>query len=110
MSEIGLAELTRKIAKVSDTYAQRCNIKRDDDWYLIKIGEELGELNAEYLRITQRGRLDESRSMDDVREAMEDELADVFAQLLLFARHHDIQIEDALARKWFRYLPQDEQA
>lgn len=108
MTDVTLADLIQKVSQVSDTYAQRCNIRRDDDWYLIKIGEELGELNAEYLRLTQRGRMDGSQGVDDVRMAMADELADVFAQLLLFAQHNNIEIEDALTRKWFKYLPKDQ--
>ncbi|WP_424982894.1 phosphoribosyl-ATP pyrophosphohydrolase [Maritalea sp. S77] len=108
MSEHTLKQLAEKIAKVSDTYAQRCNIARDDDWYLLKIGEELGELNAEYLRMTNRGRFDATRTPENVREALEDEVADVCAQLLLFAQHNGIDVERALVRKWFKYLPQEE--
>lgn len=108
MSGKSLAELTKKVAEVSDTYAQRCSIERDDDWYLIKIGEELGELNAEYLRMTNEGRFDATRTRDKVQTALSDELAVVFAQILLFAQHNQIDIEAALARKWFKYLPQEE--
>ncbi len=86
---------------------QRCNIQRDDDWYLIKIGEEFGELNAEFLRMTNRGRFDEARTPDTVKQALSDEVADVFAHLLLFAQHNGIDIEAALEQKWFKYLPQD---
>lgn len=108
MSEKSLAELTQKIVRVSDTYAQRCDIARDDDWYLIKIGEELGELNAAYLRMTNRGRFDAARTPDKVQTALSDEVADVFAQIVLFAQHNKIDIEAALAQKWFKYLPQEE--
>ncbi len=52
-----LAALTPLVAEVSDTYAGRNAIARDDDWYLLKLQEELGELAAEYLKMTSRGRL-----------------------------------------------------
>src|SRR5690606_3808349 len=51
-----LGELTALVAEVADTYASRNAIARDDDWYLLKIQEELGELVAEYLKTTARGR------------------------------------------------------
>ena len=98
-----LAELQTMVAEVSDTYASRNDIRRDDDWYILKIQEELGELTAEYLKSTARGRLKGADSTT-VRQALEDETADVLAMLLLFARHNGIDIEAALERKWFQYL------
>lgn len=98
-----LEELTALVAEVSDTYASRNDIARDDDWYLLKVQEELGELVAEYLRTTARGR---HKGDDDatIRVKLEDESADVLAMLLLFARNNDIDLDAALERKWFQYL------
>ncbi len=98
-----LAELLPLVAEVSDTYASRNGITRDDDWYILKIQEELGELTAEYLKATARGRLKGADSTI-IRQALEDETADVLATLMLFARHNGIDIEAALERKWFQYL------
>lgn len=98
-----LGDLSGLVAKVSDTYASRNDIARDDDWYLLKLQEELGELTAEYLRTTSRGRL-KGADEASVRQALEDETADVLAMLLLFARNNRIDLDAALERKWFRYL------
>ena len=98
-----LAELIPLVAEVSDTYASRNDIARDDDWYLLKLQEELGELTAEYLRASGRGRL-KGADAPTIRTALEDEAADVLAMLLLFARNNGIDIEAALGRKWFQYL------
>lgn len=100
-----LSELSERVAAVSDIYAARCDIRRDDDWYLLKLQEELGELTAEALRASGRARR-RDESPEEQRMALEAEAADLFAQLLLFCRHHDIDISAALERKWFRYLPQ----
>ncbi|MBB4051591.1 NTP pyrophosphatase (non-canonical NTP hydrolase) [Devosia subaequoris] len=98
-----LAELSALVSEVSDIYASRNDISRDDDWYLLKMQEELGELVAEYLRGTGRGRMKGADAVA-VREALEDEAADVLAMLLLFARNSDIDLDAALERKWFKYL------
>ena len=98
-----LAALTPLVAEVSDTYASRNAVARDDDWYLLKLQEELGELAAEYLKMTGRGRL-KGGDTATIRVALEDEAADVLAMLLLFARNNDIDLEAALERKWFQYL------
>jgi NTP pyrophosphatase (non-canonical NTP hydrolase) len=98
-----LAQLLPLLAEVSDTYASRNAIARDDDWYMLKLQEELGELTAEYLKSSGRGRL-KGADADAVRSALEDETADVLAMLLLFARHNEIDLDAALERKWFCYL------
>ena len=98
-----IEELTEKLARVSDTYAVKCDIKRDADWYALKLAEEVGELVAEHLRGSGRGR---RKDMSDgqIAEALADETADVFAMTLLFARQNGIDLVAALERKWFRYL------
>jgi NTP pyrophosphatase (non-canonical NTP hydrolase) len=98
-----LVELTDRVEQVSDIYAQRCDIRRDADWYALKLQEEAGELVAEYLRGTGRGRVGD-RDKASIRQALEDEAADLLAQLLLFCRANAIDVEAALQRKWFRYL------
>lgn len=102
-----LAELSDRVERVSAIYAERCEINRDADWYALKLQEEAGELIAEYLRGSGRGRVGE-RSPEVIRTALEDETADLMAQLLLFCRKNGIDVEQALARKWFTYLPENE--
>lgn len=102
-----IEDLSDRVEQVSAIYAQRCGINRDADWYALKLQEESGELVAEYLRGTGRGRVGD-RSADDIRTALEDEAADLLAQLLLFCRKHDIDVEQALERKWFKYLPENQ--
>jgi NTP pyrophosphatase (non-canonical NTP hydrolase) len=98
-----LSELSDRAERVSQVYAERCDINRDADWFVLKLQEEAGELVAEYLRGSGRGRVGE-RSPEAIRQALENETADLFAQLLLFARHNDIDLEAALQRKWFAWL------
>lgn len=98
-----LDELSEDVEAVSSRYARVCDIRRDEDWYLLKLQEELGELTAEALRLSGRGRR-EGLGDDEIRENLADEAADVLGGILLFARHHGIDLEAALERKWFRYL------
>ncbi|KQW81195.1 hypothetical protein ASC89_05040 [Devosia sp. Root413D1] len=98
-----ITELTERVEQVSAIYAERCDIRRDADWYALKLQEEAGELVAEHLRSTGRGRAGE-RSAAAIRTALEDEAADLLAQVLLFCRHNQIDVEAALERKWFAHL------
>jgi NTP pyrophosphatase (non-canonical NTP hydrolase) len=99
----GLAELSARVEEVSQLYAARCDIRRDDDWFALKLQEEAGELVAEYLRGSGRGRVGD-RNPEQIELALANEAADLFAQLLLFCRHNGIDIEAALERKWFSHL------
>jgi NTP pyrophosphatase (non-canonical NTP hydrolase) len=96
-----LEEMAADVQRVSDIYAARYNVRRDDDWHALKLQEELGELIAEFLRATGRGR---EKPCAETHSAMADEAADLFAHLLLFCAQNKIDLEAALARKWFRYL------
>lgn len=101
-----ICELADKAQRVSDIYAERCDIRRDDDWFVLKLQEEAGELVAECLRLTGRGRV-EGHTQPEMRTALEDEAADVLAMLLLSCRHNGIDLEAALGRKWFCHLDQE---
>jgi NTP pyrophosphatase (non-canonical NTP hydrolase) len=100
---MNLNEISEQLGKVSDIYAEKFGIRRDDDWFVLKIQEELGELTAAYLKLTQRARVG-SNSRADLDTNLQDEIADVVAMTLLFARHRNIDVEQALKDKWFRYL------
>ena len=99
-----LSELTDKVALVSDIYAENCDIKRDQDWYLLKIQEELGELTADYLRLSGRGRM-KDKPVAEVKESLAAEAGDLLAHILLFARKMEIDLSAELQRKWFKHLP-----
>ncbi len=98
-----LEKLTEKIETVSSRYASQVGIARDRDWFVFKLQEELGEMTQKYLMLTGRGRK-KGMTDDEIRTGLEDEVADVFGQLLLLAKHFDIDLEKALDRKWFAYL------
>ncbi|MFD1944976.1 MazG nucleotide pyrophosphohydrolase domain-containing protein [Paradevosia shaoguanensis] len=98
-----LEELAEKVGRVSDIYATRNDIARDDDWYALKLQEEVGELVSAYLRLTGRGRA-KGEGREAIAASLADEAADVLAQLLLFAAHNGIDLAAALDRKWFSYL------
>lgn len=98
-----LDDLADRIARVSDIYAARTGVRRDDDWFALKLMEEAGELAAEHLRLSGR-KAGNGRAAAELIEARADEAADLFAMLVLYCRHNGIDIEAALERKWFKHL------
>jgi NTP pyrophosphatase (non-canonical NTP hydrolase) len=96
-----IKEIEQKITQVSDIYADRFNIKRDQNWYFYKLIEEVGEMTKAYNDYCGRGR---NPTTQEMQQHFKDELADVFAHLILFTKAHDIDIETAIMEKWFKWL------
>lgn len=93
-----LAKLSSDVVRISEIYASEHSISRDRDWALLKLQEELGELTAEHLRLTGRGRGTPDRT------ALGNEAADVLGMLLVYCDQAGIDIEAAMQRKWLKWL------
>ncbi len=98
-----LKEITIKIEKISAIYASKFSIQRDDDWYILKLQEELGELTQRYLMMKGKARK-KDLSDDQIMAAFEGEVADVFCQVILLAKHNKIDLPDAVEKKWLKWL------
>lgn len=79
------------------------DVKMDRDYVPFKITEEWGELVQSYLMHSDRGR-QKGKSKEEIKKHMEEEFADVFAYLLIFAEQEGIDLEEAIKNKWFAYL------
>jgi NTP pyrophosphatase (non-canonical NTP hydrolase) len=95
---VSLKALEERVAEVSDLYAAEFGIRRDDDWFLLKLQEELGELTQAHLKLTGRAR----GPGDETARA--DEAADVLCMLLLYCRRHGVDLDQAVQRKWLAWL------
>lgn len=91
--------LTDKVEKVSLLYAGKFGIKRDDDWFILKLQEELGELIQSYLMMVGQARKKEKSEKEIVND-FNKEVADVFSHVLLLAKHHKIDLEKEVEEKW----------
>lgn len=100
-----IAALGDEVEAVSAFYAERHDITRTDDWFMLKLGEEVGELTQAYLARSGQAR-DKGRSEEQLEEDFRAELADVLAQVLLIARRFDIDLEEEVARKWLVWKPE----
>lgn len=101
---MNLGEITGKLQRVNNAYYKEFNIPpAENDWFLLKLQEELGELAQAYLNATGRNRR-APESEEQGKRALAQELADVISYLLLFAGRIDIDVEKAIQKKWFTYL------
>ncbi|MCC2032656.1 pyrophosphatase [Microbacterium allomyrinae] len=100
-----IAELQAEVESVSTVYAERHDITRSDDWFILKLGEEVGELTQAYLARSGQAR-DKGRSEPQLEEDFRAELSDVLAQVLLVAHRFSIDLESEVARKWLVWKPE----
>jgi NTP pyrophosphatase (non-canonical NTP hydrolase) len=101
-SEVEIEELSERIAKISARYGENLGIERDGDWFLLKLQEEMGELTQAYLQVTGRARA-KGQTPEQLRDTFQLEFADVFCQLLLLARHFDVDVPHEVERKWLSH-------
>ena len=94
-----LLKLADRFEQASRNYAASNGIERDEDWFVLKMQEELGELTQIWMKLTARGR---RRGLDDtaLREELANETADLLGHILLFARRNEVDLTAAIARKW----------
>ena len=90
------------VESVSRTYAAKFDLNRTDEWFMLKLQEEVGELTQAFVDLNGMGR-DRGLSDDDKREAFANECADVLAHLLLLARSQGIDLPAAIEAKWLRW-------
>lgn len=91
--------LTDEVEKVSLLYTNKFAIKRDSDWFILKLQEELGELIQSYLMMIGQARKKE-KSREELLHDFHKEVADVFSHVLLLAKHYKIDLEKEVEEKW----------
>ncbi|AKU18118.1 MazG nucleotide pyrophosphohydrolase domain-containing protein [Luteipulveratus mongoliensis] len=94
-----IRELTAQVEQISQTYASRFDITRDDNWQILKLHEEVGELTQAHLMRQGQAR-QKGLTPEAIDAAFREEVADVLSQVLLLAHHHRIDVEQAIADKW----------
>jgi NTP pyrophosphatase (non-canonical NTP hydrolase) len=100
-----LTELQKRFDKASLSYCDLHGLERDRDWVMLKLLEEVGELTQVWNTMTGRGR-DKGLSDADLKLALASEVADALGMLFVFAHQHDLDLPDAILRKW-RFDPQE---
>ncbi len=95
-----IKELQDKIFKVSLKNSKRDNIKVDDDYLVLKLTEELGEFVQSYIVHKKRCRPEKYLSVQKSKKELAKELSDVLGLVFVIAKTLNIDIEEALVKKW----------
>jgi NTP pyrophosphatase (non-canonical NTP hydrolase) len=96
---VDLDELCDRVERVAQGYSRRFGVEQDDDWHILKLTEEVGELTQAYLMRVGKAR-DKGLSDAEIEANFAGEVADVIGQALLIARRFGVDVVPALERKW----------
>jgi NTP pyrophosphatase (non-canonical NTP hydrolase) len=97
-----ITSLTKDVEFVSKKYAKKYGIRRDSQWFILKLQEEMGELIQSYLMMKGKGRT-KGKTEEQLRNDFHKELADVFCHVLLVAHSQKANLEKEVEKKWLKY-------
>jgi len=95
-----IKQLQKKASKVFLDNLKRDSIKVSDDYLLLKFTEEFGEFTQSYLVYKKRCRPAKYLSLQISKKELSKELSDVLGMVLTIAESLNIDIEEALVKKW----------
>lgn len=93
-------ELQRAIIEVEFDYGKKFGIQIDEDYTLLKLYEEMGELSQAILINRKKCRPEKYPGPEAAKEKLAEEMADVLGLLITNAKLLDINLEKALEKKW----------
>ena len=99
MTPSAFEKLQTKFDAVSLSYCAQYGFKRDQDWVILKLLEEVGELTQAWNKLTGRARK-RSSSDEELMQNLAEEAADVLGMIMVFAVQNDLDLEAAIKRKW----------
>lgn len=94
-----LGQLTDEVEAVSVGYARRHAIDRDDNWFVLKLQEEVGELTQAFLMRAGQAR-HKGMTRAEIESHFRREMADVLAHVLLMAHRFNIDLLAEIEQKW----------
>ncbi len=95
-----LKQLQDKITEIFLSNSKRDRIDVNDDYLMLKITEELGEFVQSYIVHKRKCRPEKFLSPDESKKEMAKELSDVIGLALVISNILEIDLEEALIKKW----------
>ncbi len=97
-------ELEKKVIKNAERYCRECGIKLDEDFALLKLYEEVGELAQNILIHRKKCRKEKYLSKEKSKDELAKEMADILGMLIVVSYVLEIDMEEAIKKKWINRL------
>lgn len=93
-------ELEKKVVQNAMRYGKKHNIRIDEDFALLKLYEEVGELAQAVLIHRKQSRPEKHVSPEISKKELAKELADIVGMAIVNAHLLGIDLEEAIDKKW----------
>ncbi|OGZ73451.1 MAG: hypothetical protein A2908_04230 [Candidatus Staskawiczbacteria bacterium RIFCSPLOWO2_01_FULL_38_12b] len=93
-------EVEKKVVENALNYGKQYNITIDQDFALLKLYEEVGELSQAVLIHRKKSRPEKHLAEEISKEEVAKELADVLGMVMVNAHVMNIDLEEAITKKW----------
>ncbi len=100
-------ELEEKVIKNAKRYCRDCDIELDEDFALLKLYEEVGELAQSVLIHRKKCRKEKYVSKKESKEELAKEIADILGMLIVVSYILEIDMEEAIKKKWIAQLKKE---
>lgn len=95
-------ELQAKVVQNAFDYGEEFKVKIDEDFALLKLYEEVGELAQAVLIHKKKSRPEKHVAFEKSKEHIAEELADILGMTIVYAKLLDINLEGAINKKWIK--------
>lgn len=93
-------ELQKKVIENAIKYGKKYGVKIDEDFALLKLYEEVGEFAQAVLIHRKKSRPEKHVSKEISKKELAKELADILGMVIVNAYLLDIDLEEAIDKKW----------
>lgn len=93
-------ELQKKVIAQAEDYGKEYGVTIDEDFALLKLYEEVGELAQSVLVHKKKSRPEKYLSEEQSKKELAKELADVVGMAIVYADQMRIDLEEAIDKKW----------
>jgi len=93
-------DIQQKVVENAIRYGKEYNVKIDEDFALIKLYEEVGELSQAILIHRKKSRPEKHVAENVSKREVAKELADVVGMAMVNAHLLGIDLEEAIDKKW----------
>jgi NTP pyrophosphatase (non-canonical NTP hydrolase) len=93
-------DIQQKVIENAIRYGKEYNVKIDEDFALIKLYEEVGELSQAILIHRKKSRPEKHTAENVSKREVAKELADVVGMVMVNAHLLNIDLEEAIEKKW----------
>ena len=95
-------KLQEGVIKNAKRYGKKHSVSFNEDFSIVKICEELGELCEAHLTCQRKCRPEKLLENKKAKENLAKEIADVVGMLIVYADIWNIDLEKAIDKKWIK--------